>query len=133
MGSILMDFHETSITGIILMRQLKWGAQSYANCNTACFVKYLGSMLMYFTWDFYNRDSFDETIEIRCNNPMLTSKLYVLLNIWTPFDGFSWDFYNRDSFDEMVERRGNNPMLTSKLYILLDTSAPCWSIFTRLL
>ena len=34
--------------------------------------------------DFYNRDSFDETIEMRGNNPMLTSNLHILLNILTP-------------------------------------------------
>ena len=34
-----------------------------------------------FSGDFYNRDSFDETIEMRGNNHKLTSKLHVLLNI----------------------------------------------------
>ena len=34
-----------------------------------------------FTGDLYNRDSFDETIEMMSNNPMLTSKLHVLLYI----------------------------------------------------
>ena len=30
-----------------------------------------------FSQDFYNRDSFDDTIKIRGNNSMLTSKLHV--------------------------------------------------------
>ena len=48
LGSLLMDFHETSITGILLIRQLKWGQQPYANFKTAHFLKYLGSLLMDF-------------------------------------------------------------------------------------
>ena len=50
--------------------------------KTACFVKYLGYMLMDISQDFYNRDSFDEIIEMRGNNHMLTSKLHVLQNIF---------------------------------------------------
>ena len=41
-------------------------------------------MLMDFPLDFYNRDSFDEMIEMLDNNPILTSKLHVLLNISAP-------------------------------------------------
>ena len=37
-----------------------------------------------FSGDFYNRDSFDETIEMRGNSPMPTAKLYVLLNVLAP-------------------------------------------------
>ena len=46
-------------------------------------VKYFCSLLM----DFHKtsvQNSFDERIEMRDNNPMLTSKLYVLLNISAP-------------------------------------------------
>ena len=43
---------------------------------------------------------------MRGNNPMLTSKLHVMLNISVPCWWFSRDFYNRDSFDEMIEMRG---------------------------
>ena len=46
--SMLMDFHETSITGILLMRWSQWGVQPYANFKTAHFAKYLSSMLMDF-------------------------------------------------------------------------------------
>ena len=63
-------------------------------------------------------------IEMRGNNDILTSKLYVFLISCLHVDGFSKDFYNRDSFDEMIEMRGNNPMLTSKLYVLLNKSTP---------
>ena len=79
-------------------------------------------------------DSFDEAIKMRDNNPMLASKLHVLLNIsWLLVDGFSQDFNNKDSFDEMIKMRGNNPMLILKLHILLNILAPCWQIFMRLL
>ena len=67
------------------------------------------------------------------NNPMLTSKLHVLLNILAPYWQIFTDFYNRDSFDEMIEMRGYNPMLTLKLHVLLNILAPYWQIFTRLL
>ena len=70
-------YNRDSFDEIIKMRVSN---QPYANFKTACFVKYLGYLLMHFQ-DFYNRDSFDETIEMRGNNPMLTSKLHVLLNI----------------------------------------------------
>ena len=86
-----------------------------------------------FPWDFYTRDSVDDTIEMRGNNPMLTSKLHVLLNFLTPSWLIFTRFYNRDSFDERIERKGNNPMLPSKLHVLLNISAPCWWIFIRLL
>ena len=46
--SMLMDFHHTSITGILLMRQSKWGLQPYANFKTAYFIEYCSSMLMDF-------------------------------------------------------------------------------------
>ena len=46
-----------------------------------CFVKYLCSLVDRFSQDFCNSNSFNETIEMRGNKPMLTSKLYVLLNI----------------------------------------------------
>ena len=52
-----------------------------------------------FSGDYYNRDSFDETIEMRSDNPMLTSKLHVLLHMFCSYplsvDEFSQDFYNR--------------------------------------
>ena len=38
-----------------------------------------------FSQDFYNRDSFDEMIKMRGNNPMLTSELHILLNISAPW------------------------------------------------
>ena len=41
-------------------------------------------MLTDFHETVYNRDSFDEMIEMRGNNPMLTSKLHVLLPILAP-------------------------------------------------
>ena len=37
-----------------------------------------------FSCDFYNRDSFGETIDMRGNNSMPTLKLHVLLNISAP-------------------------------------------------
>ena len=37
-----------------------------------------------FSPDFYNRNSFDEMIEMRANYLMLMSKLYILLNISAP-------------------------------------------------
>ena len=37
-----------------------------------------------FSQNFYNRDSFDDMIEMRGNNLMLTSKLHTLLNILSP-------------------------------------------------
>ena len=37
-----------------------------------------------FSQDFYNRDSFDETIKMRKKNPMLTAKPHTLLNISDP-------------------------------------------------
>ena len=60
----------------------------------------------WFSWDIYNRDSFDETIEMKGSNSILTSKLHVLLNILFP----CW----WDSCDEMIKMRGNSPMLTLK-------------------
>ena len=48
LGSMLTDCHETSLTGILLIRQLKWGAKPYAYFTTAHFVEYLSSMLMDF-------------------------------------------------------------------------------------
>ena len=45
---MLMDFYKTSITGILLMRQWKYGVTTYAYFKTAHFVKYLSSMLMDF-------------------------------------------------------------------------------------
>ena len=46
---MLMGFHETSLTGILLMRTVKMrGKQPYDNFKTAHFVKYLGSILMDF-------------------------------------------------------------------------------------
>ena len=42
---MLMNFHETSITGILWWDDWNEGQQPYANFKTACFVKYLGSML----------------------------------------------------------------------------------------
>ena len=57
------------------------------------------------------------------NNPIIISKLHVLLNILAPLvDGFSQDFYNRDSSDEIIEMRGNNHKLTSKLHVLFKIS-----------
>ena len=58
-------------------------AKPYANFKSTCFAEYLSSMLTDFH-ETYNRDSFDETIEMRGNNPMLTSKLHVLLNVLAP-------------------------------------------------
>ena len=54
------------------------------NFKTAFLVKYLSSMLTDFHKIFYNRDSFDETIKMKGNNPMLTSKLHFWLNILAP-------------------------------------------------
>ena len=52
-----------SITGILLMRWSKWGLTTLCwlqNC-TFCWISQLH--VDGFLWDFYNRDSFDETIE----------------------------------------------------------------------
>ena len=70
---MLTDFHEISITGILLMNE---GYQPYAYFKTTHFVKYFGSVVEKFS-QTYNRDSFDEMIKIRGNNPMLTSDLHV--------------------------------------------------------
>ena len=57
-----------------------------------------------FSWDLYKRDYLDDMMEMRGNNPMLTSKLHVLLNIlalcWHIFTRllkqgfFCWDNQN---------------------------------------
>ena len=60
------------------------GWQPYANFKAALFVKYHSSMLMDFHKDFYNRDFFVETIKMRGNSPMLTTKLHIFLNILAP-------------------------------------------------
>ena len=69
------------------------GKQPNAYFKTACFVKYLCSLLM----DFHETSMTSitgiplmSTIEMRGNNPILTSKLYSLLNISAPcWHGFS--------------------------------------------
>ena len=60
-GSMLTDFHETSITGILLMRQLK--CRSKNTMLTSKLHILLNILASWFSWDFYNRDSFDETIK----------------------------------------------------------------------
>ena len=61
LNTMLTDFHDTSITGVLLMRWSKWGATHYANFKTAHFVEYLGTMLIdcletsitgIFLWDY---------------------------------------------------------------------------------
>ena len=61
-----------------------------------------------------DKGSVAKMIEMWGNNPMLTSKLHVLLISWLHVAGFSQDFYKRDSFHEMIEMSDNNLMLTSK-------------------
>ena len=80
---MLMDFLETSITGILLIRQSNEGQQPYANFKTAHFVKISQLHVDGFSQDFYNR-GFDETIKMKGNNTMLTSIVNILLNILTP-------------------------------------------------
>ena len=171
-GSMLMDFHETSMNRIVLMRWWKWGAtatmlisnlhillnivapcwwifmrllwqgffwwhdqnkgqQPYAYFKTACFIKYFSSMLI----DFHKTSItgiFDETIDMRGNNNMLTPKLHLLLNISIPCWQILMWLLNRDSFDEKIWMWGNHPMQTSKLHVLLNISAPCWQILIRI-
>ena len=83
-SSTLTNLHQTSISGILLIRQLIWGA------TVLCLLE--NWMLCYifqldvdgFSWHFYIKDSFDEIIKMRGNNPMLTSKLHALLHISAP-------------------------------------------------
>ena len=119
LGSMLTDFHDTSITGLLLMRQLKWGHQPYANFKTAHFDKYLGFHVDRFWWHFYNRGFFQWDDWNEGNSPILTSKLHILINIsdpcWWIFTRLLWQgFFWWDDWN-----KGNSPMLTSKLHILI--------------
>ena len=78
---MLMDFHETSITGIPLMIQSKLGVTTLCYIQNCMFCNISQLHDDRFLGDLYNRDSFDEMIEMRSNNPTLTSKLHVLLYI----------------------------------------------------
>ena len=130
---MLTDFHETSITGIPLMRLSKWEVTTLCYLQNCMFCLISWPYVNRFSWDFYNRDSFDETIKMSGNNPVLTSKLHVLLNILAS----SWQIFMRplyrNYFDEIIKMWGNNPIPSSKLHVLLNSLAPCWWIFVRLL
>ena len=78
LSSMLMDFHETSVTGILLIETIKMrGNKPMLTSKLHVLLKFLGSLLMDFRETvFYNRDSFDETIKMRNNNPMITPKLH---------------------------------------------------------
>ena len=118
------------LTGLLQQGFFWWdeGQQLYANFKTVDFVisQLHGDG---FSWDFYNRDPFNETIKMWVTKPMLTSELHVLLNILAPLWQIFMRLLYRNSFDEMIKMRGNNPMLTSKLYILVNILAPFWPIF----
>ena len=146
LSSFMTDFHETSLTWILLMRQSKWGAttliswlilmdfykpsltgiplirqhnerqQPYANFKTAHVVKYIGSFLM----DFHK-----------------TSITGILLMRWLKWGAttLNWKliliYFYKPSLEgipliRQLIMRGNNPMLTSKLHVLLNISASCW-------
>ena len=69
-------------------------------------------------------------IKKRGNNPILTSKLYVLFHFLTPSKEICSKLSQQGSFFVTIKKRGNNPIWTSKLYGLsiswlhLNESAP---------
>ena len=64
---------------------------------------------------FINTLSFDETIEMRGNNPILALKLHILLHILMKSIHVSPSkLYNPLSFDKIIKMRGNNPILALK-------------------
>ena len=120
LSSFMTDYHETSLIGILLMRQSKWGAttviswlilmdfykpsltgiplirqhnerqQPYANFKTAHVVKYIGSFLM----DFH-KTSITGILLMRWLKWGATSLLSRL-----HFDIFLQAIIERDSFDK---------------------------------
>ena len=68
LSSMLINFHETSTTGILLMRQLKWVVTSklpiLLNISASAWEIFM--RLLY-------KNYIDETIKMRGNHPMLTS------------------------------------------------------------
>ena len=133
LDSMLMDFHETSITGILLMRWSQWGVQPNANFKTAHFAKYLSSMSM----DFHETSIPRIPLMKWSNWGLTTYANFKTAQFVKYFSSMLMDFhetsYNRDSVDEMITMRCTTPMPTSKVHILLNIPAPCWWIFQRLL
>ena len=60
---MLINFHKTSITRILLMRWLKWGITTLCELHNCMFCWISWLHVDRFSWDFYNRDAFDETIK----------------------------------------------------------------------
>ena len=86
-----MDFHKTSITGILLMRQIKMtGNRPMLTAKLHVLLNISAPCWQIFTRLLY-KNYLDETIEMRGNNPMLTWKLYVFLNILAP----CWQIFTR--------------------------------------
>ena len=63
-------------------------------------------------------------MKIRGKNPMLSSKLNVLIKYLDSLLMYFDDTSITGIFDKMIEMRGNNLILTSKLHLLLNISAP---------
>ena len=78
-----------------------------------------------FCWHFHNRACFVEMIEMGGYNPILTSKLFILFIILTPFRWISLKCVEQSLYcwDDLNE--GSHLIFNSKLYVLFNILTPC--------
>ena len=86
-----------------------------------------------FCWHFHKRACFVEMIEMRGYNPILTSKLFILFIILTPFRWISLKCVEQSLYCWDNLNEGSHLIFNSKLYVLFNILTPCrWFFFLKL-
>ena len=83
-GSILIDFHKTSVTRILFYEIFEMRGNSLMLTSKL----YVFLLISWFNADFHKASVTEillMTIVMRGNNPMLPSKLHILINILAPY------------------------------------------------
>ena len=84
LSSLWTDFDDTSMSGILLMRQSKWKVKTYANFKTAHNVECLSSMLTNFYWTSITGILFMRWSKWGATATMLISNLHIFPTIIVP-------------------------------------------------
>ena len=120
-------------TRVLSPRWSKWGVRTAMLTSKLYFLLNISWLHVDgFSWNFYSRDSFDQTIKMR-DQPYAKFKTACFVNYLV---SLLTDVHETSKTGILLMRwlkwRVTSPMLTSKLHVLLNILAPCWWIFIRL-